>query len=371
MLTMDTDQNNWIASLRDCIGSATPAVLVTVAAAKGSVPREPGTKMIVTADRLIGTIGGGHLEWKATEIARRVLDGDDVEALQRFPLGASLGQCCGGLAQLLFEPITPAVSSWLDALIQAEQESPDTERVIVTRARSAAATGKLIVGASTSGGTLGDTTLDSAAVDAARTLLRENGTTCLIELGGETCLLDPLRPCDWRIVLFGAGHVGQAVVRALADLPCRITWVDSRDAVFPTNVPANTTVVATDAPEAEVDAAAPGSYFLVMTHSHPLDQSLTECILRRGDFAYFGLIGSTSKRRQFERRLVARGFEPQQLAAMTCPIGVPGIDDKRPAVIAIAVAAELLQHYEKNQRQAAQPDAAAQNSAVVVTAAKR
>jgi xanthine dehydrogenase accessory factor len=354
-----TTDNTWIHDLRACVASGTPVVLVTVAGAKGSVPREPGAKMIVTADRLIGTIGGGHLEWKATEIARRLLSGADVEALQRFPLGASLGQCCGGMAQLLFEPVASA-ASWLEALAR----QADAGCVVVTRARSAAGSDKLIVTDAASTGTLGDPELDRAATEAARALLCDNGGTRLVEIGAggatATCLLDPLRPCDWHIVLFGAGHVGRAVVRALAEMPCRITWVDSRDAVFPTSVPAHTAIVATDVPEAEIDAAPAGAYFLVMTHSHPLDQALTERILRRGDYAYFGLIGSASKRSQFERRLRARGIEPAQLATMTCPIGVPGIDDKRPAVIAIAVAAELLQQYEKHQRLAARPDAAPQ-----------
>ena len=351
--------NDWIEALGDCFAAGTPAVLVTVAAAKGSVPREPGTKMIVTADCLIGTIGGGHLEWKATEIARRLLAGGDVEALQRFPLGASLGQCCGGMAQLLFEPIA-AEAPWIKTLGQAQQQAPDTARVIVTRAHSAARTDKLIVTATDSVGTLGEPALDAAAIDAARVLLDDSGSTRLVELNcgpsTATCLFDPLYPCNWNVVLFGAGHVGQAVVRALAEMPCRITWVDSRDAVFPQSVPANTTVVATDVPEAEVDAAPGGAYFLVMTHSHPLDQALTERILHRSDFAYFGLIGSKSKRQQFERRLLARGVAPAQLATMTCPIGVTGINDKRPAVIAIAVVAELLQQYEKNQQRAAEPE---------------
>jgi len=356
-MTMNTTDHTWIHDLRDCIASGTPAVLVSVAAAKGSVPRAPGTKMVVTADRLLGTIGGGHLEWKATEIARHVLDGADVQALQRFPLGASLGQCCGGMAQLLFEPVT-AAAAWLDAVMQ----EPDAPRVVVTRVRSAATTDKLVVNATTSSGTLGELALDTAAIEAARALLREAGSTQLAEIAAgdssTTCMLDPLYPCDWHIVLFGAGHVGQAIVRTMAELPCRITWVDSRDAAFPADVPANTTVVATDVPEAEVDAAPAGAFFLVMTHSHPLDQALTERILCRSDFKYFGLIGSASKRRQFERRLVQRGIEPAQLAAMTCPIGVAGINDKRPAVIAIAVVAELLQHYEAKQQRTAQPEAA-------------
>jgi xanthine/CO dehydrogenase XdhC/CoxF family maturation factor len=115
-------------------------------------------------------------------------------------------------------------------------------------------------------------------------------------------------------------------------------------------VPANVEVVATDVPEAEVDAAPADAFFLVMTHSHALDEALTQRILQRADFAYFGLIGSTSKRHQFERRLLARGFQPAQLAAITCPIGIDGIENKHPSAIAIAVAAELLQRYEARQQ---------------------
>jgi xanthine dehydrogenase accessory factor len=120
-------------------------------------------------------------------------------------------------------------------------------------------------------------------------------------------------------------------------------WVDARDNAFPTVVPGNVACVATDAPEAEVAAALPGAYFLVMTHSHAQDEALAERILARGDFAYFGLIGSISKRRQFERRILARGMPQSSLAGMTCPIGITGISGKEPEVIAIAVAAELLQ----------------------------
>ncbi|MBK8738741.1 MAG: xanthine dehydrogenase accessory protein XdhC [Betaproteobacteria bacterium] len=164
----------------------------------------------------------------------------------------------------------------------------------------------------------------------------------LVGLPG-TCFFDPVLPADFHIVLFGAGHVGRALVPILGGIPCRVTWVDTRDDAFPVVVPDNVETVLTDAPAVEVAAAAPGSYFLVMTHSHALDEELSERILRRGDFAHFGLIGSGSKRRQFERRLAARGIPAERLAAMTCPIGVAGISGKEPGVIAVAVAAELLQ----------------------------
>ena len=145
-----------------------------------------------------------------------------------------------------------------------------------------------------------------------------------------------------HVVLFGAGHVGHALVRLLGTLPCVVQWVDARDDLFPDEVPANVQIEATDLPEAIVDEAPAGAYFLVMTHDHSLDFALAQRIMRRDDFAYFGMIGSKTKRVKFERRLVDRGVPPCRLADMTCPIGVEGIADKAPGAIALAVAAQLL-----------------------------
>ncbi|WP_179401990.1 xanthine dehydrogenase accessory protein XdhC [Burkholderia guangdongensis] len=146
-----------------------------------------------------------------------------------------------------------------------------------------------------------------------------------------------------HIVLFGAGHVGEALVTLLGALPCVVQWVDTRDELFPDECPPNVQPEPTDAPEAYVDAAPPGAYFLVMTHNHALDFSLAERIMRRRDFAYFGMIGSRTKRVKFERRLAARGVDQERLTEMVCPIGVAGIVDKAPWSIAVAVCAELMQ----------------------------
>jgi xanthine dehydrogenase accessory factor len=137
-------------------------------------------------------------------------------------------------------------------------------------------------------------------------------------------------------------------VRALAALPCRVTWVDEREDLFPAQLPANVTIEATDIPEALAEQAAPGTSFLVMTHSHALDQRLAEAILKRPAFGtdWFGLIGSNTKRKQFEHRLRERGVDQGRLDAMVCPVGVPGIEGKQPAVIAVAVAAQLLMVWE-------------------------
>ena len=163
-----------------------------------------------------------------------------------------------------------------------------------------------------------------------------------------TWFIERVARSDFCVVVFGNGHVGRALVQVLGTLPCSVTWVDEREEDFPANVPSNVAVVASDAPEDEVRHAAPESLFLVMTHSHALDLELSLAILTRGDFSYFGLIGSASKRAQFERRLVARGVPRALLSRMTCPIGVPGIRNKTPTATAIAVAAQLLELRERD-----------------------
>ena len=250
---------DWIAALACLAASGETAVLVTVLEAKGSTPREPGCKMVVADAGIGGTIGGGHLEFTAIGIARRLLADDQVPAgpvVREFPLGPSLGQCCGGAATLLFEMI---------------------------------------------------------------------------------------RPPSRRIALFGAGHVGRAFVRIMAEVPCRITWIDQRSGEFPTELPANVSVLVSQAPEYEIAALPAGSHVLVMTHSHQLDLAIIEAALRRGDFPYVGLIGSRTKRARFVRRLAQRGIDQDAIARLVCPIGVPAAGGKHPAEIAIAVAAQILQ----------------------------
>ena len=334
--------SDWVRALAEGAASGRAAVLVSIVGARGSVPRGVGTRMVVDAEGIVGTIGGGHLEHKAIEIARDLLAADGALALHRFALGASLGQCCGGVAQLLFEPVL-GPTAWLEAVAALRTAGADC--ALATPVRGDAAAGRRVVTATTATGTLGSACHDEVATALARRMLAEGDEPRLAMLGpaGPEVFIDVLRQPAFSVLLFGAGHVGRAIVRALAGIDCRIRWVDTREDAFPTPMPPGVVGVTTDTPEAEVATAPEGAYFLVMTHSHPQDETLAERILARGDFAYFGLIGSASKRRQFERRLEARGTSRSRLATMTCPIGIAGITGKEPAVIAIAVAAELLQ----------------------------
>jgi xanthine dehydrogenase accessory factor len=332
---------DWLSAAAALAGpDSAPAVLVTVAAVEGSVPREPGAKMLVNAQQQWGTVGGGHLELRGAEVARAMLAAGETRRLERFPLGPSLGQCCGGVVQLAFELADPAHFAAL-AAVAGRLEQDCWRLVALDGAPDLAlfdAAGQRLAG--------------EGAVPPFAEFARAGGTPAgsyiMIEPDGRRWLVDLVAAPRAHLMLFGAGHVGAAIVRALADLPCRVTWVDEREDLFPSQLPDNVGIEATDTPEALAQKAAPGTSFLVMTHSHALDQRLAETILKRPDYEedWFGLIGSNTKRKQFEHRLRERGVEAARLDAMVCPVGVAGIEGKAPAVIAVAVAAQLLMAWE-------------------------
>jgi xanthine dehydrogenase accessory factor len=334
---------SWIHTLRLVGERGHDAVTVTVTSGKGSVPREAGAKMIVTIDALHGTIGGGELEYQAIDLARGMLRGGEGRQAKRFALGANLGQFCGGAASLLLEKV-PQGAPWVE--IASRWQDAGRPWVLVTPLEGEA---RLLVNEGEAEGSLGESALDARAAVLARATLAERRREARIETVGESvaALLEPLLPPDFEVVLFGAGHVGRALARVLGPVPCRVTWVDSRAGEFPADVPDNVRAVRTDTPADEVAAARAGSWFLVLTHSHALDLELVEAILRRGDFAYCGMIGSQTKRRTFENGLAKRGVPADRLARLTCPIGVPGIKGKAPGTIAVAVAAQLLELRER------------------------
>ncbi len=341
----------WLAALKDLHSTATPAVLVTVATIQGSTPREAGARMVFTADSQYDTIGGGHLEWRAAQIARDMLDALEADApafssirkFERIALGPSLGQCCGGVVFLAFERIDEHAGAMLTELEQHWCNGVDIWRAVALESDDPTLLYELE-------GEACDLSAPDNGLDAEQ--FRHAGNTHVTQdRYGRRWLLDRCRAHQPQVVLFGAGHVGTAIVRVLATLPCRVLWVDEREDMFPPDLPLQVTVEATDVPNAVVDMAEPGAYFLVMTHSHALDQQLSERILKRADIGWYGLIGSQTKRKQFEHRLLDRGITQEQLNKMTCPIGIPGIYGKEPASIAIAVVAQLMQLWEIRSRQ--------------------
>ena len=382
--------------LQDRVANGQACVLVTVAHIAGSAPREPGARMIVTPTEVMGTIGGGNLEFEAMRIAReRLVDVSDTGAqrhIELFPLGPMLQQCCGGAVFLHFEALTNGRSDWLDSAARIEQDN--TRALLVSRTSSSSFSGidqntprprpvshtssssfprrressktlsaesghypgKMLFTQTGADGSLGDKRLDELAARKAHELLSAAGTPesamlhSLVETKStlpdtsDALFFEMISPSRFQVALFGAGHVGSALVNTLAGVPdCRITWVDSRAGQFPPELPPDVEARLSDNPVAEVENLSEQAYCLVMTHDHQLDQDLCEALLRRNDFAFLGLIGSATKQRRFAQRLREKGISEQQLERLTCPIGIPGIESKEPGVIAVSVAAQLLE----------------------------
>jgi xanthine dehydrogenase accessory factor len=292
--------NHW-RRLADLVAAHGAAALVTVHEAKGSVPREAGARMVVRPDGAFhGTIGGGRLEWEMLALARQALgQGRGPARFVDQALGPDLGQCCGGFVTVLIETFDRRDTAELEALAAGGAVEAWLEDGRVRRGSPS----------------------PSAMEETWREPAPDNPTP---------------------VLLFGAGHVGRALVLALAPLPFAVRWIDSRPDAFPPHIPGNATPVHATDLAAEIAAAPGDALILVMTHDHALDLAVTASALGRG-FPFVGLIGSGTKRARFEKRYREIAIPEERIAALVCPIGLPGIAGKEPATIAASVAAQLLQ----------------------------
>ncbi|MEM7044965.1 MAG: xanthine dehydrogenase accessory protein XdhC, partial [Pseudomonadota bacterium] len=333
---------DWLAALETQVEAGGPATLVTIADAKGSSPREAGVKMLVTEEASAGTVGGGNLEHEAIRIARDMLkDRQSAPELRRFALGPSLGQCCGGDTQLLFEVAAPHADFLEPLRAFADAETPS----VLATPIDAVGTGKTLVTAERVVGAAPSHGL----VEAARALLDKPGNAGARLWNGRspaggaaTYLLEQTPGRNGHVLLIGAGHVGKAIATTLGPLPFAVTWADNRPEQYPDEIPANVTPCCTPHLERAIDEAPAGTIYLVMTYSHDLDYALCARVLERGDFRYLGLIGSKTKRARFEKTMRDLGLPQTAIDRVVCPIGLPGIESKQPTVIAVAVAAQIL-----------------------------
>lgn len=333
--------SNWPDILAVMDGRTDAAVLVTVGDIKGSTPRETGASMLVTADSLAGTIGGGRLEYLAVEKARMLLDTKSEKASLRLqvPLGPELAQCCGGHVDLLISKLTEIDYSNFNQLNNNNSKSVLLSQWIGNDCR------RQLVSAD-------DTTqyLDKPLQAAILRKLLSPGTEIVPPIsstGAAFSVVQSMSTSEFHVTLFGAGHVGKAVVSALAPLPCSITWIDERADEFPTFIPENVAKTVTTSALSEISKCPDGSYYLVMTHSHQLDLEICEAVLLENRESYLGLIGSTTKRKKFEKRLAVRGRSKDDIVRITCPIGLRELGGKRPAEIAASVTAEILIEVQK------------------------
>jgi len=290
--------------LRDAVARHGRVVRVVVADLRGSSPREVGAAMLVWSDGQSGSIGGGALEFEAAEAARRQ---GPVRILSRHALGPDLGQCCGGAVTLLSEVYDAEAVNGLEGDIIARPVS-DTDMPLSLR--------RLLAQNRAQGVTPQAQLIDGWMVESVHRAARD-------------------------IWVWGAGHVGRAIVEVLTPLPdLAITWVDTAPERFPDNVAAGITTLPARNPADLVAYAPAESEHLIVTYSHALDLELCHRLLNHG-FARAGLIGSATKWTRFRRRLAELGHAPDRIARITCPIGDPSLG-KHPQMIAVGVAAALL-----------------------------
>ncbi|MBZ4688768.1 MAG: molybdenum cofactor sulfurylase [Cereibacter sp.] len=293
-----------LAGLRAAVEARGRVARVVVAAGDGSSPREAGAAMLVWQGGASGTIGGGALEWEAMARARAMLDAGG-RRLERVALGPSIGQCCGGAVSLLTEVYDAGAVAALDGPVIARGpgEMPLAVKRLLARARGE--------------GVLPEPQLVQG------------------------WMVEPVARVDRQIWIWGAGHVGRALVAVLAPLPgLALTWVDAGAERFPDAVPEGVTALWAAAPEALAGHAPRGAEHLVLTYSHALDLELCHRLLGHG-FAALGLIGSETKAARFRSRLRALGHGDAQISRILCPIGDKSLG-KHPQAIALGVAVALL-----------------------------
>ncbi|MDZ4312319.1 MAG: xanthine dehydrogenase accessory protein XdhC [Cypionkella sp.] len=294
-----------LTQLAQSVAQHGPTARVVIAAHQGSSPREVGAAMLVWATGQSGTIGGGALEHQATEHARALLL-THGKSLTHTALGPKLNQCCGGAVTLFTEVFTA-------------ETLPDPTLLIArptTNALMPLAVKRLLASARNQG-----------ALPSPHLL--------------QGWMIEPLAKPQRQLWIWGAGHVGRALVHTITPLPdLHITWIDTAPSRFPTAIPENTTALPVADPSNAVHLAPKNAEHLILTYSHALDLDLCHRLLLHG-FRSLGLIGSQTKWARFQSRLRALGHPPQTIAKITCPIGDPSLG-KHPQAIAIGVAAHLL-----------------------------
>jgi xanthine dehydrogenase accessory factor len=276
---------DWLNAAQQLRRDGLPGVLVTVLEVRGHAPRDPGAKMVVSASRTWGSVGGGNLEESAIRRARELIELGTIEqgatgceivesTLSEHAHNPHGRQCCGGTVRLLLEPL-------------------------------------------------------------------------------------PARPV---IAVFGIGHVGYELARILARLEIRLQLVDSRaEQLDRTRLAdvldgvADVTVHHAVLGEQVLERLPAGAHVLILTHDHAEDFALCDAALRMPRLGSIGLIGSSAKWARFRARLAGSGHGAEAIDRIQCPIGLPEVAGKKPAVIAIAVAAALVRSMGQPVQRMGQP----------------
>lgn len=295
-----------LKSLMDAMAKHGCVARILIAEHKGSSPRESGTSMLVWETGFTGTIGGGALEYQAVQNAQKHLYNNILPNVQRIPLGPNLGQCCGGSVTLITECFSQSNLPEKTAVFARPVKPNSPEPLWVKRVLANA----------------------------------RNGTEIPSIHFQDGWLVEPISQPHQPIWIYGAGHVGRAIIDTLQGLPFDITWVDTSTDRFPTGIPEAVTQLVARNPALVAKHAPHDAQHYVLTYSHALDLELCHAILSRS-FKSLGLIGSKTKHARFSAKLQNLGHSQTQISRINCPIGDPSLG-KEPKAIALGITAALI-----------------------------
>ena len=335
---MTPNGSSWLDELFEPSDPGERFAMITVCRVYGSSPREIGATMLVSESRCVDTIGGGQLEYWSTKEARNLLSmkrSPKMAVVAQYPLGIGGGQCCGGTVDVLIEVLCPRHESWLSKL-RSERTSQNTS-FLVTELKGGQLHQRYIID---------DQCVERLPVKVQRLISGASGTKdsseCKDAPSGKRYLVQQLTSTRYPVSIFGAGHVGGALIHLLGTLPFEVSWFDSRPGIFPDRLPKNVSAMQLDYPHLAIDRIDPRSLVVVMTHDHRVDLEICHAALSRAAFPFVGLIGSETKKSRFTKRLRSLGIGDNPLAQLACPIGEGPVTGKTPAEIAIAVATQIL-----------------------------
>ena len=356
---------SWLKAVKQNHDQHNDYVIITVVETKGSTPCNNGDKLIYSGDdKFYGSIGGGNFEFKALQYAQKLLTQEHNEIkVVRYPLGASLGQCCGGYVKVMFE-------SYLDISSEVGEQSWFKSSLHFNENKSDYIVATVI--SNGTGGDLGgykfvysqdqtsDTDIDNLNDNILKEVVNKYFQTYMFyDSIGSTILSDEGDICYERftyselqpVAVFGAGHISKALMPILSKLPIKIYWVDDRVSQFDQYSGDTSEInIICDEPSSVVLDLPKNIYCIVITYSHQLDFDICEQVLARDSYCYLGVIGSTIKGNKFRKRLLNKGFSEQTVGKLSCPIGVKHKLLKSPIAIAVSIASEMINFLESKSQ---------------------
>ncbi len=359
--------NSWLKPIKTALALNNGFVLITIIATKGSTPCSNGDKIVYTSNEAVfGSIGGGNLEFKALSFAKEMLNlKNNSNQLIKYPLGATLGQCCGGYVKVMFESFLRPNSSlkdkdsWIEKASKLLNSSEDfvLATSIDNDKNARLDKHKFLFTQKSFYSSSGDKKLSQFVESHASKLLQASQSPTIVEfmddegLKSDICLEKVASSELLPVAIFGAGHISRALMPILINLPVKLFWIDDRQDQFDKYLGETSQIkIICDDLVASVSDLPDNIYCLVITYSHKIDFEICEKMIIQNNFSYLGMIGSSIKGKKFRDRFIQKSYSEEVVNKFTCPIGEKQKFLKSPTAIAVTIAMDLINFIENKKQ---------------------